>query len=176
MKKFKLKDLSKSTGEVFIFHKLIPELKIQVITNDNFEYNKWDDVYDLFHYKNNEIAFVIVGAKEDLNEVSDYTPYQQVLKRAWKWYRSKVFIEENIETPPQVTEDNNYILQPSTDPDKWICTDKLNGIVTTWQTGLFNSTQVITYLNDVAKPDVMTIARQQRQLADWLIKYHKEKI
>jgi hypothetical protein len=175
MKKFKLLDLSKSTGEVFIFHKLIPQLKIQVITNDNFEYDKWNDIYDLFYFKKNEIVLVVTQSDEDLNEVTDYTPYRQVLKRAWKWYRSKVYIEDNSIELPSINEDDNYILQQSKDKGKWVCTDKINGIVVTWREREFNESQEITYINDI-EPNVMKIARQQRLLSDWLVINHREKL
>lgn len=45
---------------------------------------------------------------------------------------------------------NKYILQKSsTRPNGWVLTDRENGIVITFDEGLFNESQKVTFLEDV---------------------------
>ena len=70
-----------------------------------------------------------------------------------------------------------FILQPSTmQPNVWVCTDKVNGLVCRFEAHKFNDTQKFTFLEDVEKPDALKIARILREMADWLGDNHYEKI
>lgn len=76
-------------------------------------------------------------------------------------------------------EDKHFILQKSEIiPNWWFCTDKINGIVIKFNHKMFNTTQKVTTLEDFDndKISVTDIARILREMADWLVKNHPEKI
>lgn len=65
-----------------------------------------------------------------------------------------------------------FILQKSKERENgWVLTDTLNEIVIQFEEGKFNSTQKITYLNDV-EINPTTIAHDLRLMADWLMQNH----
>lgn len=53
----------------------------------------------------------------------------------------------------------------------WVLTDINKGIVILFEEGKFNSTQKITYLEDV-EPNPTAIAKDLRMMADWLAQNH----
>ena len=53
----------------------------------------------------------------------------------------------------------------------WVLTDTNKGIVILFEEGKFNSTQKITYLEDV-EPSPTAIAKDLRIMADWLAQNH----
>lgn len=67
-----------------------------------------------------------------------------------------------------------YLLQQSKDKGFWVATDKMNGIVVKFQECRFNDTQKVTMLEEISNPNPLTIARQMRELTDWLIENHKD--
>lgn len=69
-----------------------------------------------------------------------------------------------------------FILQPSMHPNVWVCTDKENGLVCRFDAHKFNDTQKFTFLEDIAQPDALTIAKIVREMADWLRSNHYDKI
>lgn len=69
---------------------------------------------------------------------------------------------------------NQYILQQSTDKGWWVATDKENGIVIKFQEHRFNDTQKVTTLEDIVNPNPLVLARQMRELSDWLVENHRE--
>ncbi len=70
-----------------------------------------------------------------------------------------------------------FIIQRSDQvSDGWVCTDTENGIVCTFEGHKFNDTQKITFLNDMTDPDPLCVARQMREMGDWLFEHHYEKI
>jgi len=69
-----------------------------------------------------------------------------------------------------------FILQPSSQTDAWVCTDKENGLVCRFKAHKFNDTQKFTFLEDIEHPDALTIARIVREMADWLRSNHYEKV
>ena len=71
---------------------------------------------------------------------------------------------------------DRFIIQPSTSPDVWVCTDKENGLVCRFEAHKFNDTQKFTFLEDIEHPDALTIARIVREMGDWLRSNHYDKI
>lgn len=68
---------------------------------------------------------------------------------------------------------SKYLLQQSTDKGWWVATEKTNGIVIKFQEHKFNDTQKVTMLEDIPHPDALAIARQIRELTDWLVINHR---
>ena len=70
---------------------------------------------------------------------------------------------------------NKYIIQKSsTHPNKWVLTDKGNGIVVTFEDGAFNSTQKVTMLDDT-QLTANELAKTMRELGEWAVRYHSSK-
>lgn len=70
---------------------------------------------------------------------------------------------------------NRYIIQQSsTQPNKWVLTDKCNGIVVTFEDGAFNSTQKVTMLDDT-RLTANELAKVMREMGEWVVKYHSSK-
>ena len=70
---------------------------------------------------------------------------------------------------------NKYIIQKSsTHPNKWVLTDKCNGIVVTFEDGLFNETQKVTLLDDTHLT-ANVLAKVMRELSEWVVRYHSSK-
>lgn len=160
-----------------IRHNLEPRFILEVIKNNEEEYDVWNDVYDLFEFRGNQFAFVILWSEIDLDEVKDFSLIRSVINRAWKWYKSQVHIEKYV---PQdgAMEDERFLLQESKDLNWWICTDKINGIVIKFKHKMFNESQEVTTLeeldvNDISVSEVATI---MREIGDWLNKNHSGKL
>lgn len=68
-----------------------------------------------------------------------------------------------------------YLLQPSSTPGKWVCTDKENGLVCVFEDKKFNKTQAFTLLEDV-KPDADKLVKVAKEMGDWLRINHYDKI
>lgn len=67
---------------------------------------------------------------------------------------------------------NKYILQKSsTRPNGWVLTDRENGIVITFDEGLFNESQSVTPLEDVSHTP-QELARIMREMGEWVVRYH----
>lgn len=69
---------------------------------------------------------------------------------------------------------SKYVLQQSTHPNKWVLTDKDNGIVVTFEDGAFNSTQKVTMLDDT-RLTTNELAKVMRDLGEWAVRYHSSK-
>lgn len=69
---------------------------------------------------------------------------------------------------------NKYILQKSTHPNKWVLTDKENGIVVSFKDGLFNETQKVTLLDDTHLT-ANELAKAMQELGEWVVRYHSSK-
>ena len=69
---------------------------------------------------------------------------------------------------------DKYIIQQSTHPNKWVLTDKCNGIVVTFEEGKFNETQKVTMLDDT-RLTANELAKAMRELGEWAVKYHSSK-
>lgn len=70
--------------------------------------------------------------------------------------------------------DKYIIQQSSTHPNKWVLTDKCNGIVVTFEDGLFNETQKVTMLDDT-RLTANELATVMRELGEWMVRYHSSK-
>lgn len=73
------------------------------------------------------------------------------------------------------TSAGRFILQESDKYGYFVCTDRLNQIVMTFKSGDINNTQVVTPLNDNIV-DPLTLARFAKEMIDWLITNHKNKL
>ena len=70
-----------------------------------------------------------------------------------------------------------YIIQKSEQkPNHWVCSDTENGIVCIFENAKFDDTQEVTLLNDVKGLDTYAIPRLMREMNDWLINNHHDKI
>ena len=69
---------------------------------------------------------------------------------------------------------SKYVMQKSTQPNKWVLTDKCNGIVVTFEDGKFNETQKVTLLDDTHLT-ANELATATRELGEWAVKYHSSK-
>jgi hypothetical protein len=69
-----------------------------------------------------------------------------------------------------------FIIQDSEKPNHLVVTDQTNGIVIVFEKGKFNETQKITDLNNTNPADFMVVARQMREVGEWLYQNHKDKI
>lgn len=176
MKKFTIKKVA-SSGATYILHNLEPKLKIQVIRNDDFEYDKEDDIYDLFEFRGNIFAFVVISSEIDLDEVDDFSLIRSIIRRSWAWYKKQVYIEKYVPEDGAM-ENERFILQESETPNWWICTDKINGVVIKFKHKMFNESQKVTALEDfdLEEVGVTGVARILREMADWLVENHSGKI
>lgn len=71
---------------------------------------------------------------------------------------------------------DRFILQPSSTPGKWVCTDVENSIVCTFKERAFNETQNVTTLNDFDPRNFMLLAKYMCEMGDWLAKNHPDKL
>lgn len=71
---------------------------------------------------------------------------------------------------------SRFLIQKSEKPNHFVATDRKNGLVVIFQKGKFNETQEIIELKDLNPDEFMKIARINREISEWLIEYHKDKI
>ncbi len=176
-KKFELKQVA-SSGATFIQHNLEPAFKMLVVKNDDFDYDKLEDVYDLFEFRGNIFALVIDEATASFNfdNIEDFSHIRSVIKRAFGWYKNQVYIEKYVpEMKEGIFEDNRYLLKTSAKPDWWVCVDKKFKIVVKWKEHLFNDTQEATELENL-NLSVTQIARVMQEMTKWLRENHYNKI
>jgi len=71
---------------------------------------------------------------------------------------------------------DRFLLQPSSTPGQWVCTDVENSIVCTFKEGAFNETQNARTLNDFDPKNFALLAKYMREMGDWLAENHPQKI
>ncbi|WP_315319823.1 DNA breaking-rejoining protein [Prevotella aurantiaca] len=71
---------------------------------------------------------------------------------------------------------NEYIIQKSIRPNKWVLTDKENGVIITFEEGNFNNSQKVTMLEDAPKLSPIDLARIVRKLGEWGARHHGSKL
>ena len=70
---------------------------------------------------------------------------------------------------------DKYIIQQSnTQPNKWVLTDKKNGVVITFEDGAFNNTQKVTMLDDT-RLTANELAKVMREMGEWVVRYNSSK-
>ncbi|GAB6977125.1 hypothetical protein [Prevotella falsenii] len=70
-----------------------------------------------------------------------------------------------------------YIIQKSNiQPNGWVLTDTVHGIVVTFEQGKFNETQKVTVLEDVPNPSPTDLAHIMGELSDWARQHHPDKL
>lgn len=67
-------------------------------------------------------------------------------------------------------------MEPSKDKGWWVCTDKLNKIVVRFEHKKFNETQQVAELEDFDEISALKLATTMREISDWLVKYHRDKV
>lgn len=95
IKRFQFEFFSGDAGEVFILHNLQPQLKMQLIVDNNFEYDQWHDVFDMLEFNGHEIVLVVKESSVNLDEIEDYSEIRHIIQRALKWYRNLTYIKPN---------------------------------------------------------------------------------
>lgn len=65
-----------------------------------------------------------------------------------------------------------FILQKSSKPGHWVCTDREHGIVCVWREHDFNGTQEVTMLDDIPAGRYMDVARWMGEMGGWLREHH----
>ena len=158
-----------------IYHNLPPEMEIQLIFNDEDEYDIWNDCFELFEFRGNKIVVKWLADEEELNEVEDFGQIRSILRRAWQWYKSQVYIEKK-EYLAGPMEDDRYILDNQQGTNDWLITDKDNLIVAFFENHKFIDTQRIVNLEDFTKEQIAILPRILREMSDWLAKNHYDKI
>lgn len=71
--------------------------------------------------------------------------------------------------------DRFIIQQSELQANSWVCTDKENFIVCTFEEKKFNETQKFQFLEEVENPNANQIATALREMADWLRANHYTK-
>ena len=71
---------------------------------------------------------------------------------------------------------NKYIIQKSTQPNKWVLTDSENGVVIVFDDGHFNETQKVTMLEDAPKLSPTDLAHIMSELGKWGARHHGDKL
>ena len=160
----------------FLRHNLSPKMLIQIILNDEDEYNEHDDVVEVFKYRDNKIVVKWCAGTNVRSQFEDYRLVRSILRRAWGWYRSQVYIEKK-RFLPCATEDDKYKLEllPGT-TDKWLITDKRNLITFFFEQGKFKSSQRIVNVENIQPKQFETVPRIVHELTDWLENNHKDKV
>jgi transcriptional regulator with XRE-family HTH domain len=79
--------------------------------------------------------------------------------------------DENNEVENEIKK--RFLLQKSEIDNFFVVTDVENQMVCTFENRKFNDTQSLRYLNDVSHT-VVEIAKQMRELAEWLHEHHKD--
>lgn len=69
-----------------------------------------------------------------------------------------------------------FIVQPGENPGFWVCTDTINGIVCVFEDHKFNETQETTLLEDFDPKNYMKLAKIMREMGDFLVENHYEKV
>lgn len=70
---------------------------------------------------------------------------------------------------------SKYILQKSTHPNKWVLTDRENGVVITFEQGKFNDTQKVTSLENINKT-AEELATILKEMGEWAVEHHSDKL
>jgi len=160
----------------FLRHNLPPEMLIQIIRNDDDEYNVYDDLFEVFEFRDNKIVVKWCAEKNIRSQFNDYNLIRSILRRAWGWYRSQVYIEKKNYLSG-ATEDDKYKLEllPET-TDKWLITDKHNHITIFFEQGSFKVSQRIVNIKETQTKKLEMLPRILQELADWLVNNHKDKV
>lgn len=164
MKKFELE------GNI-IHYKLNPELKIRVVKNDDFDYKKSGNIYEPFKFRGNSFVFLVLN---ELDPNVNFNLINSILRRAFYWYKSQVYIEKYI---PEKEKDNfeteRYSLKQSARPGWWICIDRKSKIAIKWKKRMLEETQEVT---EVENLELETRDNLLKEMKLWLNKNHNSKI
>jgi hypothetical protein len=177
MQKFSFTD---DPGNGVIRHNLEPEMLIQVIYNREApDLLIYEDCFELFEFRGNEIILKWLADYDELDAIEDYTHIRSILRRAFKWYKSKVFIEEKKKEPELFTtarysltlriwrkgEEKKY---------DWLLYDKIFHLHMMWMAGNFNESQIIETLPEFESENILP--QLLREAAEWLVAHHREKL
>ncbi|MCI1681458.1 MAG: hypothetical protein LKI39_02755 [Bacteroides sp.] len=71
---------------------------------------------------------------------------------------------------------NRFIIQKSSTPNHWVCTDTENNLVCVFENGKFNDTQKFSFLEEINHLNATKIARIVNEMAEWLRANHYKKV
>lgn len=153
------------------------EFKVLINPIDGEDYDAMEDVYQDFNFRGNYIVCLMLNPDDFEPEPMPvgYQKIHAINRKAFKWFRSKVYIPE-YEKPEGVWEDERFLLQEDQQSGTWVLTDKINQIVIVWEDGDFNGTQEIKPLEDFNMQEFSTIPTMLRQAGEWLAENHASKI
>lgn len=69
-----------------------------------------------------------------------------------------------------------YLLQKNKDGTGWVATDTVHNIVVMWQHKKFNDTQRVVDIEKLDAPTMLQVPTILRNMSDWLVKNHPDKI
>lgn len=161
-------------NERIILRQIKPQMEMLIIMNDDIDYDVWNDVYELFYFRGNKIIIKWLATEEEIEAVDNFYYIRSNLKKAWHWYKSQVYIEakKQQEGPD---EDQRYQLRKLPN-NIWLLTDKEYLITIRWSHRQFNDTQEVVELEDISQENIRHIPTVLREMADWLVDNHPNKI
>jgi len=161
--------------ENFILHQLPPKILIQIILNDSVEYDVFEDVYEMFEFRGNKILVKWYADEDEISEIEDFRLIRSILRRAWGFYKSKVFIDKR-EFIAGVMEDERFKIENQKDSEHWLVTDKDNLIVIFFENHRFNDTQRIVPIYEITQEQIKILPRILREMSEWLAQNHYDKV
>lgn len=171
--------------KIYINHNLDPEMQLEIIRLPRpYDYHGGDvyieDIFDEMFIKGWHHIFKCVWIDREEKEIEDFSYIRSIIQRAAKWYAAKVIsgeIElEHYQEPDAVFETERFKIQESSKPGWWIATHKEAGLCIEFRNRKFNETQRIVPLEDQDPDDFMNIAKNMRELTDWLSINHRDKV
>ena len=140
-----------------IFHNLFPEIKIQVIFNEEDDYEVYEDVYEVSKYNGKKVVIVWVvdnfwikylESIENTEYIEFIKHVHLILRCAWVWYRGKIDKTDFIAGP---MENEKFVLQQHSNGKDWVATDKDNLVTIFFEHQNFVDSQEIVSIIDIPK-------------------------
>ena len=165
-----------------IYHNHFPEIKIQVIFNEEDDYEVYEDVYEVSKYNGKKVVIVWVADNgwikylEPLGntEYIEFIKYVHlILRRAWLWYQGQIDKVGFIAGP---MENERFILQQHSNGKDWVATDKENLTTIFFEHQNFTESQEIVPLNDIPRDKIPANQKALREMAEWLLHDHRDKV
>lgn len=170
--------------KIYIAHNFEPEMHLEIIKLPKpYDYASvgvgLDDIFDEGMIRGWHFVFKVVWIADE-DEIEDYTHIRSIIRRAGKWYSSRVISGEipleSYVAPEAEMETERFKLQEHTKPGWWLVTDKQYKVCIEFRNGKFNETQRVVPLEDFNPDDFMLMSRIMREIGDWLSVEHREKV
>jgi len=169
-------------NDKIILHNLSPQIKIQVIFNDEDDYEVYEDIYEVSKFNETKVTVIWLVDKESIEyieslEIVKYLEYVRyihfILRRAWLWYRGQI---DKIGFKAGPMENERFVLQQHSNGKDWIATDKDNLITVFFEHQNFTETQRIVPINEIPKDKIPANQIALREMAEWLLYNHRDKV